>query len=308
MTKPDFRRFHDELQAAWTMRVPLEIGTVKSVQSKKLLTQDHLTRLEKLTATDNLAGNPILSNKVHEFPPRLRAAAQVFEDTQSMPAVLDGLTVRRDANETIVRAARRTIFYLGLLFLVGILGVYLLRNTLIPSLQIFRADLKLSYNNAPLHADAIQWLVPLTNVLFVAFTLFFLVLVTGGGQKIAMLLGGRRYVHSRVSNTILNLVQLLSESGVPVSKSFETCCDLTGANQVVRSKLAWVQESDGRGHHLTAQAEYYEFAGSAQLNNLKLSLPSLLVTTIGGLSALLFCLVVFWPVISMFQDMVLVEY
>ena len=305
MNPTAFQRFQNDLRAAVTAGVPIEIGSKDSVAGNDRLT------IAKLDAWE-LAVGPRIANgslseamgSVAELPIRYRAALRVFDETDSMLAVLDGLTVRRCAREQVKRALRLTFIYLLLLLLVAFAGLLLFTTSVAPMVDAMRADMLLpAAINAPDRFDPMPWIPWLVKILGGSLVVALILMLAGGGTKLAMWLGGNHYVRCRVSAMTLRVVQMLVSEGVAIEDAVSVGHDLNGADASVRHEIQAVLKNPNAAQDLNTIANFWTMAGNDRLAYLKLTTPVAMVSTIGGGIALLYCVAVFWPIVSVLKDL-----
>lgn len=306
MNPTSFQRFQNDLKATLLAGVPVEIGSKDSVSSNNRLTIAELSHLESLILP-GITSNESLTETLDsqpEIPARYRAALIVFDRTASMLAVLDGLTIRRFAQGQAKRVLRWTLIYLLILLAVAFVGMRLYTTQVLPALALMRADMLLpAAINAPDRFDLMPWLPIIVQVLGWSLLVMLVLMLAGGASKIAMWLGGNHFVRCRLSTMALRVTQMLVEAGTPIDEAVTLSCDLTGADARVRRNIRTAVEASHRAQNLDALADYLTIVGNDRLAHMKMTTPIALVSVIGGGIALLYCVTIFWPIISMLKDL-----
>jgi hypothetical protein len=128
-------------------------------------------------------------------------------------------------------------------------------------------------------------------------------ILSGGSTTAAMWLGGKQYLRCRLSTFSLRLTQILSDGGMPKNEAVAVACELSGADAKVRRKLQATIANSNQAQNLESLADYLTLAGNDRLAHMGTTSPIVLVSVVGGVVALLYCLAVFWPIISILKDM-----
>ena len=122
-----------------------------------------------------------------------------------------------------------------------------------------------------------------------------------GGVRWAVLrLGGHRYVHDCVSATALRILQWLADSGMPAEEAARVSCELADADPVVETEI---KASAQFPEQFGTLADYLAISADRTLEQLRIATPIGLVCTIGGGVALVYCLAIFWPILTMLKDL-----
>ncbi len=303
MKPSESQRFHDSLRAAVVAGVPLRMGP-----KNRQLDLHSLDRWQEALASHSGqtgSSGPVALKWGFDSNPGLpvgyRAALKVFLQTQSMSTVLDGLTVRRSAESKAMRSMRWAFIYLFLLLTVAYVGLSLFNNQVIPVVDEMRADLLLpAAIHAPARFDVTPWMPWATTILGWSLVLILVGAALGGARWLLGRLGGQRYVHDCIAATTLRILQILVESGMPVDEATQVSCELTGAERLVQSELKTVAEFPDQFESL---ASYLAISAERRLEHLRFATPIGLVCTVGGGVALLYCLAIFWPILSLLKDL-----
>lgn len=302
----DFKRFHNELKAAIVARVPIEIGGQNLVGSSGCLTMAKLDRLESVMQPLLTGDQPLkqVLDTQPELPSRYRAALRVFDQTESMVPVLDGLTTRRLAQRRITRILRWTFFYLMLVLLIAFLGLRFFDSAIVPVVHDMRADMLLpAAINAPERIDPLPWMPVIVAVLGVGFVITSIWLLIGGASKAALWLGGNHYVRCRTSTTTIQTLQMLMATGMDVDEAVSISCDLSGAETTTCREIQIAAKDLKKSGQLDSLCDYFTILASQRLAYMKVGTPIALISTVGGGVVVLYAVLIFWPIISMIKDL-----
>ena len=101
----------------------------------------------------------------------------------------------------------------------------------------------------------------------------------------------------------LRVTQMLVEAGTPIDEAVSLSGDLTGADATVRRDIRKAVAGSIDAHNLDTLADYLTIAGNNRLAYMKMTTPIALVSVFGGSIALVYCMAIFWPIISMLKDL-----
>lgn len=303
MNRCDVKQFHDDLKAAVIAGVPVE---VRSVHCRGGLSLSKLTKWERLIDSGVQRNETLeqIFDSQPELPIRYRAALQVFQRTGSMTAVLDGLTVGELGRQKTTRIRRWASGYLLLVLATAMAGLSMFAARAIPAVDEMRADMvTLESFDVPERFDLLPWIPTMVGALGVMIGLLLVMIMTGGMSRSAMWPGGRRFVRCRTSLRVLEVVQILVARGMKVSPAVSLSCDLTDADAKVREEIqAAVQGVDGESN-LGVLARYLRESSNQQLAQLRITTPLAMVAGVGGCIGLVYCLVIFWPIVTLLKDL-----
>lgn len=301
------KQFHDDLRASVVARVPVEIAETQSVFGSCLSLNDIDVLEQSKCGESSRAGNLGDSN-------RYRSAIECFESTGSMAPILTALSANRLAINEVSRVLRRTFYYLGAVLVAACLGLLLFWYRGVPAIEKLRADLELPWS---IQAESQMDLLPFLPWLILFFAIALLVLVVwwlfGGATRVGMWLGGRRFVNNRTGIASLGLASHLVEHGVGIERALLLGCDVALNGDPSRGKmLAEIQSLVAAGEFSNREEEaeyidvwrqYLETTADQSLSRLKTIVPPLLVCFCGGLVAVSYCVVLYWPIMSLLRDM-----
>lgn len=307
--------FHNDLLAALKARVPLEMGDSQITR----LTQQRLNQFREslhgkfgdspdLKSIDQAAGDS------GELPGRYLAALRTFAWTDSMSAVLDGLTNRIISTRTVKRLLLHVFLYLLVVMAAALLGLLFFGLNVVPLIEFIREDLFLPATADRAGFEFIAWLPVVIVAIAVLLVLTLVWSIFGGATRIAMWLGGRKYVRCWSSATALRTSQLLVESGMNIEDSIQVSCELAGVDAVgveeIQSAIGQEQpQGDKSGqagadqNDLRSMANYMLVLAQQRLERIRFIVPVLLVTLVGGLVSLVYCTAVFSTIIDLYWDL-----
>ena len=314
----DISRFHNDLKAAILARAPVEIDEKPHPRSSPL-TLEELDHLEGLlcphfsngaSGTTGSDANVSACNLEQvliakpDLPPRYCAALRTFGLTDSMIPVLDGLSTRRIAQNQITQVVLRAFIYLILLFAIAFYGLVLFKSKIIPLVDELRVDIALAAGISPPEPfGESAWITLIVATVGIAFVSLVLWMSLGGATKIAMYLGGTHYLRCRVSNSALRTMQLLLNAGSPVEEAVAISCELNAADDVVKQGIQAVAGELYGNEQLNSIGDYLEISANQRLAYMNIAAPSALICTVGAVVSLTYCLVLFWPVITVLHDL-----
>ena len=304
MDQIDLEQFHDDLKAAVIADIPLVVG------------QDHrlsVTELEKLQRQlEAVIQDPQRSvdkaNRewwhVETLPAWYQAALSVFARTGSMLPVLEGLSVRPLAIRDIIRALRWTFIYLLIVATTALLGMCMFEVWVVPAIEYFREDLFLpAAIEAMPRFDVLPWLPWIIGVLALGVVSGVLAMLVGSIANLTTWLGGRRYVCCAISMTVLRISQSLVEADVAVDDAVSIGCELTGADSTVRREVQSMIQGCDQPYAIGQMADCLRLTANSRLARMKIVTPVLLTAILGGGLAVIYCLIVFWPIVSLLKDL-----
>ena len=321
MKLTDVKQFHDDLKAAVIARAPIEIGETSGSRTGKLTIAklDHLERLvlPHLSKENSDGANPGDSiektaldqafNSDPELPKRYRAALHTFDRTGSMVPVLEGFSAKGIAEAQVSRVMQRALLYLVLLLAVAFWGLSIFKSRIIPQIDDLRADISNAAGTmAPERFDANLWLSWVVPVVGCGLLLLVVWMLLGGAFKISMWLGGNYYVRCRTLTSAIRIMQRLLEAGLSVDEAISMSCDLTGADAKARRDIQAAVQDPPDAQHLKSLAGFSMISANQRLAYLTATAPTALVCWVGGGVALVYCLMLFVPLVTLLRDLSMV--
>jgi type II secretory pathway component PulF len=132
-------------------------------------------------------------------------------------------------------------------------------------------------------------------------------LVFGGASRLALWFGGRRVQTQRAAAFALRTIQSLTSRGVSTNEAISISCNLVGndrgVRQIVDRALQGRERDDVGVDELATAAEHLQIAADNRLATLKVLLPSAILISVGGTLVVIYCLALFWPVITLIRDL-----
>ena len=284
--------FLSDIKAAVMVGQPLESGVVDS-----LLPQGRLTVQE----IDRLLANPDHST---DWPPRLKAAFEFAQQTDSMGIVFEGLSVRLESLRWRKKVLRRTGWYLLLLIVTMVLGLALFFYWSSPLFETLRTDLQfMSTAQYVPQTDPVAWMLPTMVGAIVVAVIALVWIFFGGPQRMVWLLGGRSISRWRQTSVALKAIQQSHQSGMPMQESIELSCDLVAASDVTRGKIRSALSGSKESSGIVAWADSMDCAARDRMTKIELWLPLATTTLIGGVLAISYCLLIYKPILSMLCEL-----
>lgn len=307
MEASDFERFHRDLKAAAFAGVPLNIGDASSSRGSAANT---LGRLEQLGATvsslvAHSKGNFDAASAAADLPDRYQAALQIFAGTDSMLPVLEGLSIESRSAQMLARSIRWTMIYLFIVLAFSFLGLLFFSKNVVPSILNLRADLTLAAAISPsTQFDPIPWLpiiIGLFGVLAIGLLSWLLLF---GFQRTAILLGGGKFVRSKILETTANNVAMLLKVGHSATSAADIGCRLAGVDATVQQEIVEAIEGPENLIQLATLSEFSKLLGQRRLAFFQLGTPIILVSVVGGIVVLVYSAMIYWPIVALLKDLV----
>jgi type II secretory pathway component PulF len=295
MTSADQEHFLNDLRAAVIAGVPIDVGTDSFYWSEKLLTLRQLEKQFPSASSDRTLNDSTL-------PDRLKTAVRVFEVTRDMPLVLQGLSEAPLAARKAVHLLRWTIVYLVIVLLVAWLGMIFFSVYLVPEIETMRADILLSRRpDLSEPGQYLPWIGKLIYVFGAVLTLALISMAIGGVRRFVMLVGGRHYVRCRVESLADVVTARLLNEGLDADESQQLAIKLTGAARK-RPEQNTVVSSEAFAGRFALPLGVIQ-SGERRLEQIRATVPNILLVIIGGFIALAYGAAVFTPIIELLRDL-----
>jgi hypothetical protein len=149
----------------------------------------------------------------------------------------------------------------------------------------------------------LPWFPVIVGVFGLGWLTFLIIILSGGASKVAMWLGGNHLVRCRLSTLALRATQMLVDAGTPMEEAVMISCDLVGADARARNEIRNAVAVPGNAQNLDTLADYLTVAGNDRLAYMELTTPMALISILGGAVALVYCVAIFWPIISLLKDL-----
>lgn len=306
LSSEQINQFQADLRSALMAGVPLSLSSRgKPVDAPMLEQLGHQARRGALGGEVSAAA---LEQDERQLPVRYRAALWVWAHTGNMSLVLDALTSDRQVERTISRSLRATLVYLLLLLAVGYVGLVVFTSFTAPRIDELQHDLALTPEAAQrATTDLTPWLTTALGIVPVAALVIIGAIWWAGGMAVvAKGFGADRYRVSAASATAARVAKALMAEGVAAARATELACDLVAGGSQTRDKVARglsvAGERPPTAAGLATMAEQFRLVASQRLAAIGLVAPIALVAVLGGVMALAFAAVVFWPVVDLYQD------
>lgn len=301
-----FDRFHNDLSAAIAAGAPIQLSesgrriTQKELDVTKEKMANHLAKTESGSLKHAISS-------VSNVQPRYQAGLQTFAQTQTMLPVFEGLTTQLLAEKIVAKALRHSLYYLFVLVAVTLFGLVIYSYKVVPVLLDVREDARkiANGNGPPMSLDLLSWVPVLTTILSVVLALMLIWFLLGGIKKLGMWVGGREYVRQRISHVAIRITQLLIDSGTNAEEAIELGCTLANCDQkgrgIVSSTFSFDSHLQDEGS-VRRVVDYLAASANERLNYMRTAIPIAMVTVFGGLVTTAYCLLLFWPFVSLIWD------
>ena len=306
MNPADIEQFHNDLKSALLAEIPLEDD------QRTRLTLQHLTDLQqqfKSSSHDSRhsSNGASQSEGQSSLPDWYRAALTLFARTGSTVPVLEGLSARPSAVREVYRVVRWTIFYVLIVVSMVIVGLFLHQLLIVPHIEYLRADLVLpSAADTKARIDILPWLPGLIVVLACVFIFTLNWVRKGGITNRSSWLGCQDYINGAISATVVQISKTLVSAGLAVDEALSVGFSLTGADTNVRRDVRSVVLESDDAIIIGQMADYLMVISARRLAHLRIVTPILMTATVGGGLVLIYCLIMFWPIISLLRDLPMV--
>ena len=296
----DVKTFHEDLKAAVMLGAPLEFPASKT---------GRLT-VEKLEQLQSELRQPVDFFQLG-LPKSYLAALKVYELTGTMVPVLDCLTLGRQARIRVRKILRSAFLYLLVLLLVASLGLWWFSDRVYPIIHDIKSDLALArgIQNVAELSLAGSYAPLLAKVFAVLFLLLILWAILGGTSKLAMWLGGSAYLRTQKAKNAVSTLHFLQQSNVSTTEAIQVSCDLVGADQNQKDdfeKFLKREQSEDKvasSDYLATLGDYFSMTLHSRINYVKTIVPVWIVAVLGGGVALIYCLIVFGPIVSLVREL-----
>ncbi len=304
MHQINIEQFHNDLKAALLADVPLVGGKGRRLMATQLENLQQQLETAVHDSQRSIGETNLLVWQNDALPKWYRAALKVFIRTGSMLPVLEGLSVRPLAARDVHRALRWTIVYLLIVASTALLGLLLFELLVVPEIEYFREDLLLpaAIEVTP-RFDVLPWLPGIIAVLAMGLVIGLFGIFVGGIANMTSWLGCRRYVCSSISMTVLRVAQSLVRADVAVDDAVSIGYALTGAESNVQRQVESVIAESDDANAIGRMADYMRLIATRRLAHLQIVTPVLLTVALGGGLVLIYCLIVFWPILSLLKDL-----
>ena len=202
------------------------------------------------------------------------------------------------------RVLRRASLYLLLLIATMLLGLLVFLYYSNPYFEGLRSDLQLMTESSYVPAtDPTAWIPMVALGALIFAPLVFVWILLGGPRFMVVWCGGRRVADLQQSSIALQAIERLHQSGVPMEEAIELSCDLVAADTSTRGTIAGALKGATESSGLAAWADTMAEAARDRMTKIELWLPLLAVTITGGGLAMIYCLVIYRPILSIMTEL-----
>jgi hypothetical protein len=266
--------FHQSLRASVVAGTKLDLGLVHPQASGDLPSLGGVATIAKINALESA------TTTAENLPDGYLTALRIFEQTGRIDLALDSLSLRRTVASELSRVLRPAWFYLALLLALATVGMIVFAAYSAPKVATMRADMALTprvtVSEAWISLSQLQSLFLVLPLL--AGGLIGLGFSVNASARLAMLVGGRQYLEDRRRQ-----LKAIVEHATPDDSSSV--------------------DNSPRQSRLQLLSENYGFRASSRLSRMRIGLPALMIAVIGGSGVLVYCLLLFGPLISLMRDM-----
>ena len=270
--------------AAHKANIALDVGIASAPRH---LTQTDIQNLK----TSKLASG---SHQPQFESERLDAAFQVFQQTGSVTAAVEGLSFRTRAQARLRQLTRRTTLYLILVVATAIASLAFFWFQLRPGLELVHADI-VSTTNIELehHYDGLMVLVCLVPLVLALAALLWQLF--GKTNWFTRFSGAEAYLDLGQQALFWSTAERLVEAGQSISESTTTAGRLLGIDPQQQT-LPGGSTCESLQQISSARALMEMLAGQ-KIESFSTAFPTTAVVTIGGGCGLICCLVTFYPIV-----------
>ena len=286
----DLNQFSSGLMAAHKANIALDVG---SADAPRLMTQKDIRELENTKSTSD-TDQPLFDS------PRLEAAFQVFRQTGSLTAAIEGLSFRTRAQARLRQLTRRTTLYLILIVVMAIGSLAFFWFQLRPGLELVHADI-VATSNVELeeHYDGLVVLVCLVPLLLILIALLWQLI--GKTNWFARFSGGKAYLDLGQQALFWSTTERLVEAGQPISESKTTAGRLLAVDSE-RHVLPGGAACESLKQISSARTLMEMLAGQ-KIESVSSAFPTAAVVVVGGGCALICALATFYPIVRLLDEL-----
>jgi len=276
--------------AAHKANIALDVG---SADAPQLLTKTDILDLKNKELSAD-------SDQPHFESQRLDAAFQVFRQTGSLTAAIEGLSFRTRAQARLRQLTRRTTLYLILIVVMAIGSLAFFWFQLRPGLELVHADI-VATSNVELeeHYDGLVVLVCLVPLLLVLIALLWQLI--GKTNWFARFSGGKAYLDLGQQALFWSTAERLVEAGQPISESKTTAGRLLALDSE-RHVLPGGAACESLKQISSARTLMEMLAGQ-KIESVSSAFPTAAVVVVGGGCALICALATFYPIVRLLDEL-----
>ena len=276
--------------AAHKANIALNVGSADAPR--------HLTKtdIQNLKSTELASG----SDQPQFESQRLDAAFQVFRQTGSLTAAIEGLSFRTRAQARLRRLTRRTNLYLILIVVTAIASLAFFWFQLRPGLELVHEDIiATSQVELPQHYDGLMVLVCLVPLLLVLIALLWQLF--GKSNWFTRFSGGEAYLDLGQQALFWSTTQRLVQAGQPISESTATAGRLLGIESQQQTLPGGAACKSLQ--QISSARTLMEMLAGQKIESVSTAFPTTAVVTVGGGCALICALATFYPVVRLLDEL-----
>ena len=303
----DLTDFHNDLRVAISLNTPI------SLDGKSATNINRVSQLEKFVVGELPKHGTFHQclDENDELPNRYLAALRTYQQTRSMAPVFDGLSVANIASQQLATSIKWIIIYVVATIAVASAGLFWFAFSVVPTLSAIREDM-IQTSALPLQSanrfQLIDWSPAISVGAAILFVIVTVAVLALGLRRIGHLLGGGEFIDTKARSIAFQNTYFLAQSGMPVDRAAKVSCDLIGVRQHVQNIFISQSNSISDPEELLALSDHTAMAANRKLSELKVRIPVRLVVIVGGLISLVYCTCIFWPIISLLNDLVSASY
>ena len=286
----ELNQFSSGLMAAHKANIALDVGSADAPR--------HLTKtdIQNLKSTELASG----SDQPQFESQRLDAAFQVFRQTGSLTAAIEGLSFRTRAQARLRRLTRRTNLYLILIVVTAIASLAFFWFQLRPGLDLVHEDIiATSQVELPQHYDGLMVLVCLVPLLLVLIALLWQLF--GKSNWFTRFSGGEAYLDLGQQALFWSTTQRLVQAGQPISESTATAGRLLGIESQQQTLPGGAACKSLQ--QISSARTLMEMLAGQKIESVSTAFPTTAVVTVGGGCALICALATFYPVVRLLDEL-----
>ena len=286
----ELNQFSSGLMAAHKANIALNVGSADAPR--------HLTKtdIQNLKSTELASG----SDQPQFESQRLDAAFQVFRQTGSLTAAIEGLSFRTRAQARLRRLTRRTNLYLILIVVTAIASLAFFWFQLRPGLELVHEDIiATSQVELPQHYDGLMVLVCLVPLLLVLIALLWQLF--GKSNWFTRFSGGEAYLDLGQQALFWSTTQRLVQAGQPISESTATAGRLLGIESQQQTLPGGAACKSLQ--QISSARTLMEMLAGQKIESVSTAFPTTAVVTVGGGCALICALATFYPVVRLLDEL-----
>jgi len=128
-------------------------------------------------------------------------------------------------------------------------------------------------------------------------------LLTGGFYRTSMFLGGLEMKRAKIAAVALQTCQHLVQRGDELEAAIDTSCDLVAATSEERRRVHQLATNAKTTEGLSRTAKLLDIESNRRLVDFKTRIPMRLTVLVGGLLTAMYCVLLFWPITGLLQDL-----